>query len=120
MWRALLLCTLALGAGAAASQTLYRCGPAGRDFSQAPCAGGQKLAVEPHRPSSTEQGTARQVAQNDARLAERLAQERRAREATPITPAAGFHPAPARDEPAPVGKKKKKPKKKKGASADPA
>jgi len=118
--RALLLCGLALGAGAVAAQTLYRCGPGGRDFSQAPCADGQKLAVQPRRPSSDEQDQARAVAQTDARLAERLTQERRAREATPITPAAGFHPAPVRNEPAPVSQKKKKPKKKKSASANPA
>jgi hypothetical protein len=118
--RTALACVMLLAAGAAAAQTLYRCGPDGRDFSQAPCPGGKQVEVQVRRPSSADHGAAREAALGDARLADRLAQERHAREALPVLPAAGFYPAPTPAEaPAPATKKKKKPKKKeKPASAE--
>jgi hypothetical protein len=92
MWR--LLPCLALAAGvvptmqAQAATTVYRCGPDGRTFSQAPCEG---VATERgDAPSSNEQRAARAAAQADQALADRLERERLARQARE-TPAGAGH-----------------------------
>jgi hypothetical protein len=64
---------------AAAPQTVYRCGPDGRSFSQTPCSDGQALSVDDAR-SAAQQKAARDVAARDAAQARKLAEERRQRE----------------------------------------
>jgi hypothetical protein len=93
---------LAAACGVAAQTTVYRCGD-GRTFSQVPCAGGRALVVDGRSDASAHEA-ARAVAGRDAALAERLAQERRAREAEGFAQrqAAGFAMAPRADD-APAG-----------------
>lgn len=77
-WPALLL-LLALPAWAAA-QTVWRCGPEGRSFSDTPCADGQALALADARPSQ-DLAAARALADRELRLAEKLRRERLREEA---------------------------------------
>jgi hypothetical protein len=77
-WPALLL-LLALPAWAAA-QTVWRCGPEGRSFSDTPCADGQALALADARPSQ-DLAAARALANRELRLAEKLRRERLREEA---------------------------------------
>ena len=84
-------------AQAAPPQTVYRCGPDGRVYSQTPCADGQVLSVDDPR-SASQQKAARDVAGRDAEQARKLAEERRQREAAAKEQkAAGFKTAPAAD-----------------------
>ncbi len=89
---------LAAAFGVAAQTTVYRCGD-GRTFSQVPCAEGRTLVID-GRTDAAAHDAARAVAGRDASLAERLAQERRAREAEGFAQrqAAGFAMAPRADE----------------------
>mgnify|MGYP005859436813 CR=1 FL=1 len=89
---------LAAAFGVAAQTTVYRCGD-GRTFSQVPCAEGRALVVDGSTNTSAQEA-ARTVAGRDAALAERLAQERRAREAEGFAQrqAAGFAMAPRADD----------------------
>ena len=64
----------------AAETAVYRCGPEGRVFSQAPCADGRRIEVEADRPSAAARREAEAVAQREARLAREMAAERVARE----------------------------------------
>lgn len=85
---------VALSAQAAPPQTVYRCGPDGRVYSQAPCTDGKPLSVEDPR-SGSQQSAARDVAARDAEQARQLADQRRQRErAAQGQPAAGFKTAP--------------------------
>jgi hypothetical protein len=104
------LLTLAwLAAQSAPPQTVYRCGPEGRIYSQTPCADGKALSVDDPR-SATQQNAARDVAAKDAEQARKLADERRRREeAAKGQQAAGFKaPAPADAASAPARKGKAK------------
>ena len=65
---------------AAPPQTVYRCGPDGRVYSQTPCADGKPVTIDDPR-SASQQQAAREAAERDARLARQLAEERRQREA---------------------------------------
>lgn len=79
----LLLTALGLAtatAHAAPPQTVYRCGPDGRVYSQTPCADGKPVTIDDPR-SASQQQAAREAAERDARLAKQLAEERRQREA---------------------------------------
>ena len=102
---------LALPLMAAPPQTVYRCGPDGRSFSQTPCSDGQALSVDDAR-SPTQQKAAREVAARDAEQARKLAEERRQREdAAKGQAAAGFRtapPPPAGPASAPARKRKSK------------
>ena len=70
---------LVLAAGSASAQTVWRCGPEGRSYSDTPCPGGQTVAVaDPRSPADVAQ--ARAVAERERHLAQQLVQERRARE----------------------------------------
>ena len=69
-WVAALSLLAALGAQA--QDRVYRCGSS---YSQAPCAGGDPVAVDDAR-SAGQAAQARKVAQLDARLADALARER--------------------------------------------
>ncbi|WP_375137458.1 DUF4124 domain-containing protein [Rubrivivax rivuli] len=77
-----LLVTLALCnlAGLASAQTVWRCGPDGRSFSDTPCAEGRALAVAETRPAE-DLAAARARAEHEIRLAEQLRRERLAEEA---------------------------------------
>jgi hypothetical protein len=94
---------------AAPPQTVYRCGPDGRIYSQTPCADGKVLSTDDPR-SSSQQKAAREVAERDAEQAKKLADERRQREeAAKGQQAAGFKtPAPATAASAPARKAKPK------------
>jgi hypothetical protein len=70
---------LAASLEACAQGTVYRCGADGRSFSQMPCADGHAVQLVPG-PSALAQAEARQVAAREARLAQQLAEERRARD----------------------------------------
>ncbi|WP_119291559.1 DUF4124 domain-containing protein [Azohydromonas sediminis] len=97
-WRAVAAALPLLAAcGVAAQTTIYRCGD-GRTFSQTPC-GEQRGFVVDGRTDAAARDAARAVAARDAALAERLAQERRAREAEGFATrqAAGFTLAPRTD-----------------------
>lgn len=75
--------TLAL----AQNQTVWRCGPNGTIFSDAPCADGRQIATVDPRPSADVQA-ARDMAQREQRLADKLRNERVQREA--VNPGAGL------------------------------
>jgi hypothetical protein len=95
----------AITALAAPPQTVYRCGPEGRVYSQAPCADGKPVTIDDPR-SASQQSAAREVAARDAQQARQLAEERRQREAAAAgqgmvgikaaQPAEGKASAPAR------------------------
>ena len=96
-----LLALLPLLVQAAPPQTVYRCGPDGRIYSQTPCADGKALSVDDPR-SASQQKAAREVSARDAEQAKKLADERRQREEeTKGQAAAGIKPeAPAASAPA--------------------
>jgi hypothetical protein len=71
----------------AQSQTVWRCGPDGRVFSDAPCADGRLVATVDPRPAADVQA-AREMAQREQRLADKLRDERVQREA--VGPGAGL------------------------------
>jgi hypothetical protein len=83
-------------AAAAPPQTVYRCGPDGRVYSQTPCADGRAVTTEDSR-SASQQKAAGEVAARDAQQAQKLGDERRQREAAAKNQqAAGIKmPAPA-------------------------
>jgi len=90
---ALVLATAA--AVAAPPQTVYRCGPDGRVYSQTPCADGRPVTIDDPRSASQRQA-AREAAERDAQLAKQLAEERRQREAAAAGQGlAGIQAAPA-------------------------
>ncbi|MGL6111404.1 MAG: hypothetical protein ACRC2B_15030, partial [Rubrivivax sp.] len=96
-------------AGAAPPQTVYRCGPDGRVYSQTPCVDGRPVTADDPR-SASQQKAARDVAERDARQAQQLAGERKQREdSVKGQPAAGIKTAPAAESAsAPVRKPKAK------------
>jgi len=111
-----LLALVPLLAQAAPPQTVYRCGPDGRVYSQTPCADGKALTVDDPR-STSQQKAARDVTAREAEQAKKLADERRQREETAKgQAAAGIKPA-AEAASAPARKQKEKAK---TAAADPS
>ena len=82
--RALLMLAVAFSCGAAHAQAVYRCGPDGRSYSQAPCAQGHAVDVSDER-SPQQRQAALDVAERDRALADSLQQDRLAREAQPRT-----------------------------------
>lgn len=108
MRRALLVVALTGACAAAAwGQTVYRCGPDGRTFSDQPCAGGLEVQADPDRRKPEQQQEAARVAEREAALASQLAQERHAREAAPVPGAGRVGPEAAKPASAPLGHKKK-------------
>jgi hypothetical protein len=106
--RPLVLLALAALAQAAPPQTVYRCGPEGRVYSQTPCADGKAVTVDDPR-SASQQKAARDVAARDAQRAKDLAEERRQREqAARGQQAAGIKPAADSAASAPARKAKPK------------
>jgi hypothetical protein len=95
----LLASLLVVGAVAASAQTVYRCGPEGREYSQVPCKDGRTVDVADPR-SKTQQREAQQVADDERRRTRQLEAERHQREAaakppvaTGITPLQAAEPA---------------------------
>jgi hypothetical protein len=71
-----LVCALPL---ALQAQTVWRCGPDGRSYSDSPCADGQVVAVADARsPADVAEGRA--VAARDQQLAQQMVVDRQARE----------------------------------------
>lgn len=101
-------------------ETVYRCGPDGRSYSTTPCAGGKAIdAADPR--SADQQRQARDSAQRERQLADKMTAERVQREKSIISAAAGnLGPQVKPAAPAPKSAKPAKPKKKKkGKSTDP-
>ncbi|MEO7852734.1 MAG: hypothetical protein ABIR94_10860 [Rubrivivax sp.] len=91
---------------AAPPQTVYRCGPDGRQYSQTPCADGREVTTEDSR-SAEQQRAAREVSARDAQQADKLAAERKAREAAAKGQSeAGFKTSDAQAPPASAPKRK--------------
>jgi hypothetical protein len=113
MWfRPLLLCAALLaGSAAEAAQTVYRCGPGGREYSHMPCKEGRAVEVDDSR-TATQQREGQGVADSQRRLVKQLESQRRQREAA-ATPqgAAGIKPLPAPAAAASAAKKSKSKKK---------
>ena len=79
---ATLAIALALAWTGAAAGELWRCGPDGRSFSDLPCADGTPIALAAP-PSAAARAEAQAVAAREQQALQRLAAERRAREAAP-------------------------------------
>lgn len=75
MKHGLVVLTLAALPLLAQAQTIWRCGPDGRSFSDSPCAEGRMLEVADTRPSQ-DVAEARALADREIRLADRLRRER--------------------------------------------
>jgi hypothetical protein len=80
IWVAAHLVGLGLASAPVSAQTVWRCGPAGNQFSQQPCADGRAVAT-PAPPSSDTVNQAREVSAREQALAQGMQQERLAREA---------------------------------------
>ena len=96
MIRTALTALLVAASAGASAQTVWRCGAEGRSYSDAPCPGGQTVAVADPR-SSAAVAAARAVVQRDRQLAREMAGERRERErelALRGSGLAGIGPAP--------------------------
>lgn len=101
---------------AAAAQTVYRCGPDGRTYSQEPCPQGRPVDVGDARTREQQAQTAA-AAKRDARTAAAMEKDRRRSEAVPAAgPASLSAPRPpaAASKPAQHGKPKPKPRSKAG------
>jgi len=108
---------LLLLAGAAQSQTVWRCGTDGRSYSDSPCAEGRMVAVADTR-SASDLAAARGVAEREQTLARQLLQQRKVSEAQ-LPTMAGIR----QSQPAPAVKTAKKPSKlasKKASKPSPA
>ncbi len=70
---------LAAAAGPSQGQTVWRCGPDGRSYTDAPCPGGLQVVVDDPR-SPIDLAEARAVATRERRLAQQLVVDRRERE----------------------------------------
>ncbi|MGA0610425.1 hypothetical protein [Caldimonas sp. KR1-144] len=93
------------------AQTVYRCGPDGRSYSQTPCADGRAIEVADTR-SDEQRRQSRAAIDADKRLADELERERLASERRP-TPAAaslGGTPRAEADQPWRSAAKLPKPK----------
>lgn len=75
---------------AAHAQTVWRCGPDGRTYSDTPCRDGLALQSPALRPAADVR-SAQEVAQREKALADQLVQDRRQREAQPVAGAAAIH-----------------------------
>jgi hypothetical protein len=74
-----LVCWMILSSlvGIAQAQSIYKCGPNGTEYSQAPCPGGKMIESSDPRSAAQRQEAAR-IAAQDRRLAADLERERRA------------------------------------------
>ena len=93
LWITLLLCA----ASAAQAQTIWRCGPDGRSYAEAPCRDGRALELADARPAA-DRLDAQDMARRETALAAQLLRERLERESQAAAGPAGIHglrPAPA-------------------------
>jgi hypothetical protein len=74
--RLMLALLLALACGHGTAQTLWRCGPDGRQFQDRPCTMGQAVTLQPAPPAAAVQ-EARQVSQRERLALQTLATEPR-------------------------------------------
>lgn len=120
-----LILSLALTASAAAGQTIWRCGPEGRAYSDTPCADGRAVTAADRR-SDAERAEAAAVSVREKKALNTLAAQRRQREQEAVErglgPAAIKRlPAEAAAAPAkPDRKTKRKNDRKRGTPAAPA
>ena len=102
--------------GAANAQTVYRCGPDGRVYSQTPCPGGKAVDVSDER-SPEQRAVALQRASADQERGDRLERERLQREANQPAAAGRIQARPVPTaESASAPKPKVKQKKRKAAN----
>ena len=85
LWIALML----FAASAAQAQTVWRCGPEGRNYSDAPCRDGRAVEVAQSRPAA-DMSSAQAMAQREKALAAKLVRERQQREAIMTTGLSGI------------------------------
>ena len=78
-----------LAASATEAQTVWRCGPDGRSYSDVPCREGRALEAAQARPT-TDLSNAQNMAQREKALAARLVQERQQREVVKTTGLSGI------------------------------
>jgi hypothetical protein len=93
---------------AAGAQTVWRCGPDGREYRDAPCTEGRAVAVADPRSDADREAAADAVARDRA-LARQLAQERRELERERRAAGnglAGFATAPVKPKAAPAASPK--------------
>ncbi|NRF71936.1 hypothetical protein HLB44_33615 [Aquincola sp. S2] len=99
----------------AATSTVYRCGPEGKQYSATPCPAGSALPDDAR--TVQQRREAEDIAERERKLADKLAAERVAREKAIVpTTAANVGPS-AKPASAASAPKKGKPKKKPKASA---
>lgn len=90
-----ILCMALLPAcGIAPAETVYRCGPDGRTYSQSPCPDGRAVDVSDAR-SNAQQREAAMVVTQQVALAEAMERERHRREAIKSAGAVRLSAAPA-------------------------
>ena len=85
LWITLLLCAT----GAVQAQNVWRCGPDGRSYGDAPCRDGRAVEVADTR-SATDLHSAQQMARREKNLAAQLVRERQQRESQSATGPAGI------------------------------
>ena len=79
----LVLTLLLLAAGVAPAQSVWRCGPDGRSYSDTPCADGRALLASDRR-SDAERAEALAVSTREKQALDTLAAQRRQREADAV------------------------------------
>ncbi len=100
------------------AQTVWRCGPDGRTFTDAPCPQGQMLEVAASRPAADLQ-SAQQLAQREKAWADQLQHERQQREAQATAGPAGIYGLrPVKALPAPKARLAKQHPKQRFEAAD--
>lgn len=77
---ALSLLWLAPSLSPAASQKVFRCGPEGKTYSQTPCKDGYEVNTDDTR-SAEQRKAAEENVKREAKMAEKMAREREAKEA---------------------------------------
>jgi hypothetical protein len=92
-------------ATAAPPQTVYRCGPDGRVYSQTPCVDGQPVTIDDSR-TAAQQRAARETAAREAKRVEEQAAQRRQREQAAARHDAAVGIKPAAEAPAASAAKK--------------
>ena len=86
LWITLLLCAAGTTTQA---QTVWRCGPDGRSYSDAPCRDGRAVGLAELRPAA-DLHAAQDMARREKSLAAQLVQERQQRESQAATGPAGI------------------------------
>jgi hypothetical protein len=98
------------------AQPIYRCGPGGKIYSQAPCAEGTVMDASDGR-TAAQRAEAKRVAAQERKTADDLERERKAREKLPASTAGSLSAAPATPTASSAVTGKTRKKKPKAASA---